>query len=1017
MYSCLTLSLFFFTVLDSVLTSTTITTNDIITNTPAVITNNKLGIAATSPTHSGNIDADVETPTTTTAAANIGTGHSHSTNVQHATTTVTTATKTGAAYTTIHTQLKQQQQQCIHPVKRADAATLLYNEKRTTPQQIITDTQTISSSSGFVEQETPLFQQSHSRHGNDRIESVDSSSSSSSSPCNSSNSQFVVVVEKDKTIKTTKTQPQVSNKKCTFNKNSSVVIKSTNQSVSVATNKYLKLSERNSQQKQQINSGSKMVAMQELLNDNFSFDDTSEELQYGPGIVSKLRCRYLSLALRQSASKQRPSLDNLRRATSLNNLLDEEDDADHASTVRKAWNTQNQSVNGEDKARTPDEYISSFQRKQFEQNENRCRTVQRGNDSLKRARSVEALMRYDQNAWQRDMIKDSAAQDSPLSPQIDVDEISAQETISSYSTTTRSNGTPTPSVPLQQDHHVTIEDKIINARERGEHKPKRLTSFMDDTERPPPDLVKHTLRIFEASANRRPKPATRHGNGDVATKVANYKTIISQEKPIIVFPKPPLSPKKPIVTPRISSPKHINGNRVPPTTNGHSVKPTTKNNGTSGLHSPVIGPQKKILTDTLCRSPSPLTVRIDTAYRTNKLESPLSPLQGVSRSVLSNNKSLIDSPLSSTSSSSPLSPGQQRFIRPDVQSPSSVDSQTKATNFDSPIIQLSKKMESLSVDSPAASVVYKSNHFSTDLNSDSDATAEDRDESDYDGSIDTPSRQISKSALANISKAGTTTEFKFGAKAVKSYLPAFNGSTSKKFVSTDDHNNSTPIIANVRQVGIIRPQVKAPPNNSSQNNLSPKHSSSLANSIKDINQQTTYEIASTPPAAPPSPLSSVGVGNNKDDQKPKRDNLLITNLMSANNIMLTTREIEKNLINKEKSEETNTKWSTQSQSVVVVPSASPIPQPLKNNLNSVTETSAILATSATPPTVPTIKSTTYQKPWQQPDIQNNTMVFNFSNRKDIPDYIENGGLVIRRKRELPKVSFLKLFYYAYLFLD
>uniref|UniRef100_A0A182SS20 Uncharacterized protein n=1 Tax=Anopheles maculatus TaxID=74869 RepID=A0A182SS20_9DIPT len=35
----------------------------------------------------------------------------------------------------------------------------------------------------------------------------------------------------------------------------------------------------------------------------------------------------------------------------------------------------------------------------------------------------------------------------------------------------------------------------------------------------------------------------------------------------------------------------------------------------------------------------------------------------------------------------------------------------------------------------------------------------------------------------------------------------------------------------------------------------------------------------------------------------------------------------------------------------------------------------------------------------------NTMVFNFSDRKDVPDYIENDGVIIRpRPRELPKVS-------------
>lgn len=47
-----------------------------------------------------------------------------------------------------------------------------------------------------------------------------------------------------------------------------------------------------------------------------------EELHYGPGIVSKLRCRYMSLTLNQGCTKQRPSLNFLRRSTSLNNLIE-----------------------------------------------------------------------------------------------------------------------------------------------------------------------------------------------------------------------------------------------------------------------------------------------------------------------------------------------------------------------------------------------------------------------------------------------------------------------------------------------------------------------------------------------------------------------------------------------------------------------------------------------------------------------------------------------------------------------
>ncbi|KAF4521648.1 hypothetical protein B566_EDAN009381 [Ephemera danica] len=51
----------------------------------------------------------------------------------------------------------------------------------------------------------------------------------------------------------------------------------------------------------------------------------SEEIKYGPGIVHKLRDRYINITLREAASNtyKRPPLSNLRRASSLDNILDD----------------------------------------------------------------------------------------------------------------------------------------------------------------------------------------------------------------------------------------------------------------------------------------------------------------------------------------------------------------------------------------------------------------------------------------------------------------------------------------------------------------------------------------------------------------------------------------------------------------------------------------------------------------------------------------------------------------------
>ena len=153
----------------------------------------------------------------------------------------------------------------------------------------------------------------------------------------------------------------------------------------------------------------KMVAAEEIISEQsmqpFDSDDASEELKYGPGIVSKLRCRYLSLALRQSTNKQRPSINNLRRTTSLNNLLDEEleeeNDLEDAKELIHQENRKNLKHSVSQQNGKNDNHVESYRNSRSnEKQENRPKS--RG-DSLKRARSVEAILRYDSKAWERDV--------------------------------------------------------------------------------------------------------------------------------------------------------------------------------------------------------------------------------------------------------------------------------------------------------------------------------------------------------------------------------------------------------------------------------------------------------------------------------------------------------------------------------------------------------------------------------------------------------------------------------------
>ncbi|XP_041450410.1 uncharacterized protein LOC111069328 [Drosophila obscura] len=300
------------------------------------------------------------------------------------------------------------------------------------------------------------------------------------------------------------------------------------------------------------------VALPELV-------DTGEDLSYGPGIVSKLRCRYLSLALRES--HQQSQKQRLQRSTSLNTLLDRDDDEEemNANAGLEVVSTRAKStpppILGAKPTMLGGGYIKGAQapvQRPVSLGTNgttptlsalstedptkptnggggggggvtRSRHFKRGNEVMKRARSVEALL-CEKSPWNTQRASyQTTSMAMPTAPQA------------------VSPGAASPTC-------VTIEDKIHNARERlhsgtDTAPPKRLTSIIDDTERPPPDLVKQTLKMFEASANRRPRATHRsNGVGGVASKVASYKSILKEQRspaPSVASTPPSLSRREP----------------------------------------------------------------------------------------------------------------------------------------------------------------------------------------------------------------------------------------------------------------------------------------------------------------------------------------------------------------------------------------------------------------------------------------------------------------------------------------
>lgn len=160
--------------------------------------------------------------------------------------------------------------------------------------------------------------------------------------------------------------------------------------------------------------------------------DDDEELCYGPGIVKRLKSRYLSLALRD-APRRRPSL--LRRAASLEHLLDE-----RPPPVPRA------------RAPRPASLATAAALAPH---------PPPARESVKRARSVDALSRLDS----REDVASPSPEPAPLAPR--------------------------PPAP------------------RTARPPRRPQPLLRETERPPPDVVRSTLRKFESAPSRRPAPAAR----------------------------------------------------------------------------------------------------------------------------------------------------------------------------------------------------------------------------------------------------------------------------------------------------------------------------------------------------------------------------------------------------------------------------------------------------------------------------------------------------------------------------
>ncbi|CAK9812801.1 hypothetical protein ANTQUA_LOCUS7406 [Anthophora quadrimaculata] len=727
--------------------------------------------------------------------------------------------------------------------------------------------------------------------------------------------------------------------------------------------------------------------------------DSSEELQYGPGIVNKLKSKYLNLTLREM-NKSRVTVQRFRRAASLEDLLDCDDEPGEKN-VRKYAKRTTAGVT----AKTE-----------------RYRNASRGNESMKRARSVETLMRYN-----------------------GTDEVGSTHGVSGRVAT---NGLKQEPV---NDHIILIDRTTVKIESRlGEldrpkavNKPKRIKPLLAETERPPPDLVKTTMRIFEGSAKKlKPK-------GEVAAKVATFKTINdtfkaqAQKK---VAPKPPIQPKpfvngnsrapgspKKIVLPQKPTAElietqegqeeyHIDGVITDPIVQSvssvvskfqqieksHSPSPSPEPSFKLKF-SPAASPEPQLskLKSSLeisVKSP-PVTPILSPRISSPRLQSPSSPMKDMLRQtsprVHSPPSPMKDLPRQNSSPvhKPPPSPSRELFRQisvPESGKPPRSQTEESIISVEHPRQQQQQQQPAERIQSPTEREIPEESKLLTDnvLPSDDELAEE----------VDAP-KTISKAALENIARTGVTMQFSFNDKPTvnKSYLPGFKQNGQKvmeelqvdtrsetKTLSTEPRNKSFLPAAPVNVVNVVTDQEAVsrlqerlePDNKCERKSEDSKEESDVKPTVesKPIGAICSLGlIKSSTTTSYPQGNESKTIRCQKTESPPQKQIGIIRPLVStkAQNPQqnLSNRELEKNLINRVKSIEQPTKV------VVSLKSADEI-QPAKKTSSG---GAGLWET----------------KPWNQ---QNNTMVFNFSNRKDVPDYIENDGLIIKKKREKPKVG-------------
>lgn len=275
------------------------------------------------------------------------------------------------------------------------------------------------------------------------------------------------------------------------------------------------------------------------------------------------------------------------------------------------------------------------------------------------------------------------------------------------------------------------------------------------------------------------------------------------------------------------------------------------------------------------------------------------------------------------------------------------------------IAHLTKKIENLTISSPIIASSPKQH-----LLSETDSTNAIAKFTNYG---ENGSKNITKSALENISKAGTTTRYSFKPTEISTPMeqstshPQISNQNVTQLPDSSKLLNGDSVADANPQIGIICPLLVV-----SKVQLEASSSSHSASSSANVNCNGVV-MSDGQEMEPVTTLA------------PVQSTTISSNMQNTENDTEDKSNCDINLISNLLKDSVHTTVTTSQTATITTAQPAPIESPHNHE-----------------------KTPINYFPLSSSFNQPNSIVFNFKHRKDVPDYIDSNGLVVRRQREMPK---------------